>query len=191
MTEMLKWFWGCYWFALLDLFADYHQMPLAEEDMEKTLFVCREGTYHWTVMPFGLAGASGTFQRMMEEVLETVPEAQAYIDDISVEAPTFQKLLELLGSVLQRLADNNLRLLQKKCVVFVNEITLLGMKISAQGISIDSTRLADIQLIPEPCNTQQVRSLLGVFSFCRSFIPGYTELAALLHQLLKKNQLFR
>jgi hypothetical protein len=93
MTEILERFQGCCWFALLDLFTGYHQIPLMEEDMLKTSFVCWEGMYHWTVMPFGLTEAPGTFQRMMKKVLAGVPEARAFIDNISLGAADFDKLL--------------------------------------------------------------------------------------------------
>lgn len=95
-------------------------------------------------MSFGLAGAPRTFQCMMEEVLVDILKAQAFIDNISIRALTFHKLLLLLEKVLNCLKIHYLCLSHKKCIVFTQEITLLGIIISNQEISIDSNRLAAI-----------------------------------------------
>ena len=38
----------------LDLAKGYYQIPLAEQDMEKTAFVSPRGKFEFTVLPFGL-----------------------------------------------------------------------------------------------------------------------------------------
>lgn len=141
-------------------------------------------------MLFGLAEASATFQQMIEEVLASIPEAQTFINNISMGVLTFESLLATLDWVLERLHLHNLHLLQKKCIVFINKVNLLGIIIFNQGISVDPKQLADIQCIPELSNVQQVQFLLGVFRFCWNFIPRYAEIAMPLYLLLKKNQLF-
>lgn len=61
----------------------------------------------------------------------------------------------------------------------------------SQGISIDPKWISSIEQIPEPCNVHQVHLLLGVFSFCQSFISGYSKITAPLYKLLKKGELFQ
>ena len=46
----------------LDAFQGYHQIPLALDDQEKTVFVTSLGNYHYKVMPFGLKNAGSTYQ---------------------------------------------------------------------------------------------------------------------------------
>ena len=48
--------------SFLDAFQGYHQIPLAAEDQEKTVFVTPVGNYHYKVMPFGLKNAGSTYQ---------------------------------------------------------------------------------------------------------------------------------
>ena len=50
------------WMSFLDAFQGYHQIPLALEDQEKTVFVTPTGNYHYKVMPFGLKNAGSTYQ---------------------------------------------------------------------------------------------------------------------------------
>lgn len=142
------------------------------------------------VILFSLAGALAIFQRMMEEVLQDISEAQVFINDISIGAPTFYQLCNLLDQVFAQLTEYNLCLSKKKCITFVNKLTLLGIIVTAQGISVDPKWLADIRQIPEPYNVCEVCSLLSVFGFCWHFILGYATLTALLYLLLQKNQLF-
>ena len=56
--------------SFLDTFQEYHQIPLALDDQEKTAFVTPTGNYHYKVIPFGLKNAGSTYQRMMTEMFE-------------------------------------------------------------------------------------------------------------------------
>ena len=55
----------------LDAFQRYHQIPLALEDQEKTIFVTPIGNYHYKVMPFGLKNARSSYQRIMTKMFES------------------------------------------------------------------------------------------------------------------------
>lgn len=54
----------------LDLSKGYWQVPMQEEDKGKTAFSTPNGFFQFQVMPFGLSGAPGTFQRMMDRVIQ-------------------------------------------------------------------------------------------------------------------------
>ena len=50
------------WFSILDLRAGFHQILLQPGEEHKTAFQTHLAQYEFTVMAFGLIGASGTFQ---------------------------------------------------------------------------------------------------------------------------------
>ena len=58
--------------AQLDLHSAYWQIPMDHTDREKTAFTTQNGLYEFLRMPFGLASAPSTFQRMMEIVLSSL-----------------------------------------------------------------------------------------------------------------------
>ena len=63
----------------------YWQVPIDENDKEKTAFTCHGGLYEYNVMPFGLPNAPGIFQELMSIVLQDLGNfAMAYLDDIII-----------------------------------------------------------------------------------------------------------
>ncbi|KAG1952160.1 paraneoplastic antigen Ma1 [Pimephales promelas] len=60
---------GSKWFSVLDLRSGYYQIAMADEDKEKTAFICPLGFYEFERMPQGVSGAPATFQRLMERAV--------------------------------------------------------------------------------------------------------------------------
>ena len=84
---------GSKYYSSLDLDMAYHQVPLDENDKEKTAFATpRGGLFHFTTMPFGLCNAAGTFSRIIERTLEGLQWeiAVLYLDDKVVYGKSFQ-----------------------------------------------------------------------------------------------------
>ena len=70
--------------SFLDAFQGYHQIPLAVDDQEKTVFVIPLGNYHYKMMPFGLKNVGSTYQRMMTRMFEPQLDKniEVYIDGV-------------------------------------------------------------------------------------------------------------
>jgi len=73
-------------FYTLDCNSGYCKIPVAEEDRDKTSFVCHEGTYRYIRLPFGLSNAPVTFQRAIDMHLGGLKwkSCLVYLDDIIV-----------------------------------------------------------------------------------------------------------
>lgn len=75
-------------------------MPLADSAKNLTAFRVPSGFYHFKYMPFGLHGATATFQRLVDQVLRGLDGcAAAYIDDIIIFSETWEQHLEHLTGV--------------------------------------------------------------------------------------------
>ena len=66
-------------------------MEMDPESIEKTTFVTHNGSYEFTVMPFGIVNAPSTFQTLMETIMvDLMPKKSlTYIDDVLVIGESF------------------------------------------------------------------------------------------------------
>ena len=77
---------GAKYFSHIDLKSRYYQIPIANEDVEKTACRRRYGSYEFLVMPFGLCNAPSTFTTLMNTIFREEMDdfVIVYIDDILV-----------------------------------------------------------------------------------------------------------
>ena len=78
-------------------------MPLDEESRKLVVVNTHKGLYRYTRLPYGVSSAPGIFQRLMESVLQGIPNVIVYIDDILITGATEEEHLKTLSLVLERL----------------------------------------------------------------------------------------
>ncbi|RVW33052.1 Transposon Ty3-I Gag-Pol polyprotein [Vitis vinifera] len=70
--------------SFMDGFSGYNKILMALEDMEKTAFITKWGTYCYKVMPFELKNASTTYQRVSSTLFHDMMhrDVEVYVDDM-------------------------------------------------------------------------------------------------------------
>ena len=182
---------GSKWFSTLDLASSYWQVPMDPKDFEKTGFTTSFGLYHFKVMPFGLANSPATFERMMERVLSGLHWGTCliYIDDVIIFSKTFDEHIVRLHQVLSRLKEANLKLSPAKCKLFRHEVEYLGHVVSQHGVGMDPKKTKAIMEWPTPRNAKEVRGFVGLCSYYRRFVRGFTDIARPLHKLVELDEI--
>ena len=174
-------------FSQLDLTSGYHQTRIREEDVPKTCFVTRYGSFEWKVLPFGLSNSPSVFQKMMNTVLSGFVDkfVQLYLDDVLLYSKTAEEHLMHVESVLQRFRKNKLYVNPSKSSFNQQEVEFLGMRVSAKGILPSKTKVKAVQDWPRPKNVQEVRQFVGLASHYRRFLKNFSSVAAPLTELTK------
>lgn len=67
-----------------DLLKGYWQVPWSQRAREIAAFITPTGLYSYSVMPFGLRNAPGTFKRLMNKVVGNLEGCAVYLDDVVV-----------------------------------------------------------------------------------------------------------
>ena len=179
-------------FSTLDLASGYWQVGMEASLQPKTAFCAHSGLYEFTVMPFGLCNAPATFQRLMETVLSGLAREKCfiYLDDVLVVGITFEEHANNLREVLTPIREAGLRLKPSKCHLAKSKVTYLGYVVSKEGVTVDPDKVAAIQKFPTPASVKELRSFLGLASYYRRFIPGFSKVASPLFALTHKGREF-
>ena len=181
------------YFSTLDLKSGYWQIKVHPASQEKTAFTMHQGLFEFRVMPFRLMNAPAAFQRLMQQVLMGLNTESAtdfvavYLDDILIFSETFQDHMTHLRTVLQRLEQVNLKLNPKKCCFGCQMVEYLGHILTPDGLKPNPKRIAAVRQFATPHDVEAVKQFLGLASFYRKFVPNFTKIAELLHNLTRKD----
>ena len=176
-------------FSTLDLQSGYWQLPVRQEDQEKTAFCPGPGMglYQFCHMPFGLTGAPSSFQRLMDSVFHGLSFVTTYIDDVLIHSTSEKQHKEHLETVFQRLTEAGLTLRGRKCQIGTSQVCYLGHIFTGTGMQPDPKKVSSVQDWPTPTDVTTLRQFIGLASYYRRYIKQFAEIATPLHNLTQKN----
>uniref|UniRef100_A0AC34EZC1 Integrase catalytic domain-containing protein n=1 Tax=Panagrolaimus sp. ES5 TaxID=591445 RepID=A0AC34EZC1_9BILA len=162
-------------------------MEFDEESLEYVTVSTPTGYVRFGRMPQGIKTAPSDFQETMEDMLNDMPFAGPFLDDILIASRTVSEHMQHLRRVLARIMEWGFKLNPKKCKFFCSSVRFLGKIVDASGIRPDPEKVRAIQDMPEPTDVSSLRSFLGMVNYYQSFIPSFRDLREPLDDLLKKD----
>ena len=138
-------------------------------------------------MSFGLSSASETYQKCVNNILEPIHDfSKAFIDDIAVHSDTWLSHLEHIDTTLQTISDSGITLKIAKCTFAQPRIKYLGHVIGGGTHSPDPEKLQAVADLIFPKTKRQMRSLIGLISYYRLYVPNLSETTKSLTDMTKK-----
>ena len=187
--------------STLDLAAGFWTLPIREEDKGLTAFVTHRQKYEFNYLPFGIQSGPSYMSRLMDAALQGLAweTCMPYLDDVGIwstgkgdtpearEASSYEQMFQRLEAVFERFKWAGLSMKASKCMLYATSCDYLGHTISRRGLHMDKSKVEAVASIdPTSINTlERVRSFLGLCSYYRRFISGFSKIAACLHDLTK------
>lgn len=175
-------------FSKIDLKHSFWLIPLDEHSRDYTGFSIDGVLYRFCVAPFGIQSACSALVRALHQILDKFEEfALHYIDDILIFSKDEKEHLRHLEIILKELDKAGLKINQKKCQFYQQEICFLGYKIDKNGMTMDEERIRTIIEYKRPSNLKTLRGFLGMMNYFKRLIPDLSRKQIPLIELLKKD----
>eukprot|EP00253_Pinus_taeda_P036272 PITA_36272 len=173
IDELMDELRGARFFSKIDLRSGYHQIRVREQDIPKTAFRCHYGHFEFLVMPFGLTNALATFQSCMNHIFRSLlgKFVLVFFDDILIYSGTWEEHLQNIETVLRILQGQQFYAKLSKWV---------------DGVRVHEEKIRAIREWPEPRNVTELRGFIGICTYYRKFVKGFSQLVAPLTDLTRK-----
>ena len=113
-----------------------------------------------------------------------------FIDDILIYSKSEEDHVQHLGLVLQKLREKQLYGKFSKCEFWLPEVLFLRHIVSKEGIRVDPKKVEAVVGCERPTSVTEIHSFLGLASYYRRFIPGFSYISLPLTKLIYKNAKF-
>ena len=173
-------------FSKLDLNQGYHQLELDPASRYITTFSTHLGLYRYKRLNFGINCASEIFQHAVRSVLKGINNVINVSDDILIYSQDVASHKKTLIQVFDRLSQHGLTVNRDKCLFLKSSLKYIGYVFSTSGVKPDPEKVLAIRQAPPPTNVSEIRSFMGMVTFCARFIPNLATISAPLMQLTHK-----
>ncbi|GJW22931.1 hypothetical protein Tco_0033553 [Tanacetum coccineum] len=179
-------------YSKIDLRSGYHQLRVRDEDIPKTAFRTRYGYYEFQVMPFGLTNAPVVFMDLINWVCRPYLDKFVIvsINDILIYSKTKEEHDVHLRLILELLKKEELYAKFSKCDFWLSKVQFIGHVIDSEGIHVDLAKIESIKDWESPKTPTEIRQFLGLASYYRRFIEGFSKIAKPMTKLTQKSVKF-
>ena len=188
MEEVINRMSGHRFYSQMDLCKGYWQLGLSKRSRPNTAFETPMGLFQFKTMPFGLVNVGASFCRLIRIVFQGLRNVDSFRDNMWIFRETWKKHFKSIQATLDRLRAAKLTAKPSKCKIGYSKIECLGHNIQNQTLRPKDDKIQAIKKAQWPITKKQVQGFLGLAGFYRKFIPNFSEIAAPLTHLTKKDR---
>ena len=181
---------GKQYFSSIDLCSGFFQVSLHKDSRPKSGFITPFGCYEFNALPQGMKGSPACFTKLamaLNSDLIASGKSACYLDDWIMTSHTFEEHMSLLRTVFSRLRYAGLKYRPSKSQLCRKELLYLGHIISRDGIAVAPHNTDKIKKFPRPKNRTEVKRLLGLFGYYRTFIKGFAAITSPITKLTSQS----
>jgi hypothetical protein len=139
-------------------------------------------------MPFGLTNSPATFQSCMNHVFnkQLRKHLLVFFDDLLIYDKKWEEHLQHVDHILSIMEEQSLYAKESKCEFGMTKVLYLRHIIGEKGVKVHQEKIKAIMGWPTPKTLTKLRGFLGIFTYYRKFVKGFSQLCAPLTDLTKK-----
>ena len=181
------------YYSHLDLRSAYHQIPIKEEERHFTAFEANGALYQFTRMPFGVTNGVSKFQRFVDDFIKdyNLKDTFALLDNVTICGNTLQEHDQNLNAFMKAAKQMNFTFNEDKSVIRVQEIDILGYRISQRSLKPDPERMAPLRNLPIPSNDKELKRCIGILDYYSTWIPLWKLIVLMLLKQIWRKPLFK
>ena len=176
--------------STFDMLKGYWQVPLTQRAHEISAFVTPSGLYQYKVMPFGMKNAPATFQRMVNKLVRDIDGCEGYIDDVVIFSDNCSDHIRQIEHFFQIMREAKLTINLMKSEFGKATVKYLGHIVGQGQVRPLDAKIQTIAKFPIPTSRKELAKFLCMAGYYRNFCLNFSEIAALLTNLLSKKVKF-
>lgn len=179
-------------YSIFDVHDAYFQIPLSEKAAQYTSFATFDNQYVFNCLPQGLSISGLRFIRILNNIFRPMlyRKLLLYCDDCVLFANSISELIDRMEEFFKLCREANIKLKAKKTKIGMEEIDVLGFKVSAEGIKPNPEKIENLQNVAPPTDVRGVRSFVSAAKFYSAHVKNMATLCAPLIDLTRKNAKF-
>ena len=188
----------CEVLSCIDLKDAFHSLSLTDKAKEFCGILPYFGSphYRYEVLPMGLPISPQVWITYIENLLEGIPNRQAYIaimDDLMLHGLKADHM-QLFKQLLVSLILHGLKLSPRKCQLFMKHLVYLGNVFHIENGVITITpmksRIEAIQKLLPPITVKECKSFCGVVNYLSLFCKDLQKILKPIYELTRKEMPF-
>ena len=177
---------GSVLYSAFDMSSGFMAVPLDADSKQYFAFTTpKQGTYAFSVLPFGWVNSPAFYARFINRLVSTMPlgSTLAYVDDIllhSKEASGIH-MVQLIDQFLTRVEQSGAKIQVTKTDLMKDQVNYLGFIVGKAGITMNRQYRSALLDFPPPKSGKEMARFLGMVGFYRQFLPKLSDASARLH----------